>query len=395
MEDRDLMKIIEVRKPGEKKGKVRALLLFSGGLDSILAGKLLEEQGVEVVCLTFCSQFFGAEEVRRVADEQGWPLVVVDISQEQIQVVENPRYGYGRNMNPCLDCHGQMVRIAGELLAKYQADFVATGEVVGERLKSQNRQALEIVEKLSGIKGLVLRPLSARLLRTTLPEEKELVERQRLLDISGRSRKRQLELAEKYSLKEYPTPAGGCLLTDPVFSARLKKLQRWRGRLLSEDIELIKTGRVFFEEGGLIVVGRDEQENERIKQKVLGSDVIIVTSGVKGAKGPLTVVRLKSQLEATMKVTGDGDLKWLDEIRDDSLAGREGDISRIQRRGSVTDEAEAGGGLTGLPPVVKKAALLTLRYSQGRHRESGQVVIVWSGRSFRQEFSRPDWEPYL
>ncbi|MGB9892969.1 MAG: hypothetical protein ACPLRA_01040, partial [Candidatus Saccharicenans sp.] len=191
------MEIIEIRKPGEKKN-TRALLLFSGGLDSVLAGKVLEEQGIEIVGLTFKSQFFGADMAIRAAQDLGWPLLVVDISREQIRIVEQPKYGYGRNLNPCLDCHGQMARIAGELLGKYQADFVATGEVIGERPMSQNRQSLGIVEKLSGIKGLLLRPLSAKLLPATLPEEKGLVDRERLLDISGRSRKRQLELAEKF-----------------------------------------------------------------------------------------------------------------------------------------------------------------------------------------------------
>lgn len=393
------MKIIEVRKPEKKKRQVRALVLFSGGLDSLLAAKLLEEQRVEVLCLTFCSQFFGAEEAQKAAAEQGWPLVVIDISQEQIPIVENPKYGYGRNMNPCLDCHGQMVRIAGQLMSEYAADFVATGEVVGERPKSQNRQALQIVEKLSGIKGLVLRPLSAKLLPETLPEKKGLIEREKLLDISGRSRKRQLELAEKYRLKEFLSPAGGCLLTDPAFSAKLKNLQQWRGRLLSEDIELIKAGRVFFEEEGLIIIGRNQQENEKIKEKAQESDVIILISAVEGVKGPLTVVRLKSQSAATLRAAGKADLGWLkegEEIRDDDRVGWANDSGQIQKGSSKVGLAELGEGeIASKFSVVKKAALLTLRYSQGRHRESGQVEIFWSGRSFKLEFSRSDWQPYL
>lgn len=356
------MKVKEVRKPEEKKSQARALLLLSGGLDSVLAGKVLEEQGVEVVAVTFRSLFFGPREAIKAAEEQGWPLLVVDITEEEIKIVEKPKYGYGRNMNPCIDCHGQMVRLAGELLEKYQADFVATGEVLGERPKSQNRQALGIVEKLAGLKGLVLRPLSAKLLPPTKPEEQGLVDRERLLDISGRSRKRQMEMAAKYGIKEYPTPAGGCLLTDPTFSDRLKKLLKWRGRLLADDIRLIKNGRVFFEDDGIIVVGRDERDNEKVRKSALDSDIIITTAEV---KGPLTVVRLHEDKERANSEANDA-------------VGRAG-----------------AGEMNKDEPVVRKAALLTIRYSKAKAAEEAAVIMSWKEMKEVRKFRKEEWEQYL
>ncbi|MCX8160741.1 MAG: tRNA 4-thiouridine(8) synthase ThiI [Candidatus Saccharicenans sp.] len=413
------MKIIEVKKPGEKKKRARALLLFSGGLDSILAGKVLEEQEIEIVALTFRSQFFGAGEAIRAIEELGWPLVLVDISREQIEIVENPRYGYGRQLNPCLDCHGQMVRIAGGLLERYQADFVATGEVVGERPKSQNRQALGLVEKLSGIRGLVLRPLSARLLPATIPEEKGLVDRERLLDISGRSRKRQLELAEKYGLKDYPTPAGGCLLTDPGFAARAKQLIKWRGRLLPEDIELIKTGRVFFEPDGLIVVGRNERENEKIAGIAGEADILVTTAGI---KGPLACVRLKEAgpLSAGREAKSDRDREdgaavageYFSEWRADQGSlippGQEGEgdrkgmaltrmVRQIQEGIRSVERQEPMNAKSNIPcqGAVHKACLLVIRYSRAREKERASAAIIHRGMVLELEFCQAHWKKYL
>lgn len=415
------MKILEIREPGEKKKKARALLLFSGGLDSVLAGKVLEEQGIEIVCLTFRSPFFEAREAIRAAGEQGWPLIKVDITLEQIQIVENPKYGYGRQLNPCIDCHGQMARIAGELLLRYQADFVATGEVLGERPKSQNRQALGLVEKLSGIKGLVLRPLSAKLLVPTLPEEQGLVERDKLLDICGRSRNRQLELAEKYKLKEYLTPAGGCLLTDPGFSARARQLRHWRGALWPEDIELLKAGRIFFKPAAMIAVGRDEQENNSLIRIAMETDILVTSSGI---KGPLAVVRLKAEEksdkdfkgeeerkpELTFGVVASEELKAGGQMVTASVAGgdeektekaRKWDLSVIVRQiqeGKLAPEmaelkSEAAKILK--IPGVREACLLVIRYSRARGLERAAAAVIWRGKAFRLEFEKADWEKYL
>jgi tRNA U34 2-thiouridine synthase MnmA/TrmU len=339
-----LKEIISV--PPKKKDSVRAILLFSGGLDSALAGLVLQDAGVEIVPLTFKSPFFGYEKALELARELNWPLVVADITFEQLRIVEKPKYGYGKNMNPCIDCHAQMVRIACGLLEKYQADFVATGEVLNERPKSQNRWALEIVAEESGCKQLLLRPLSARLLPPTELELKGLVDRSKLLDISGRSRRRQFQLAEKYGLKNYPSPAGGCLLTDPVFSSRLRKLMSWRGFLKPEDIELVRFGRNFFEGDFWIVVSRNESETKALEKLPLESDVRITTADV---PGPLSIVRFRDQNPAR----------------------------------EIIENA------------IKIASLLTIRYSKAREKEKASVKVIAFGSERVLNFKYEEWKPYL
>lgn len=325
-------------------GKKRAMLLLSGGLDSMLAGVILEKQGIDVLPVSFKSSFFGTCKAHAIAWRMDWPLIEVEIYEEQIQIVENPKYGYGKNLNPCIDCHAQMIRIAGNLMDKYGASFIATGEVLWERPKSQNKEALEIVEKESGFEGLVLRPLSAKLLKKTIPEIEGWVDRSKLYDISGRSRKRQMELAEKFGIKEYPTPGGGCLLTDPGFSARLRKLMKWRGRLVVDDIELIKYGRHFFENGDWIVIGRDKYENKNLEALATEGDFLIVPIS---RKGPTTVVRSKNEQPSQ-----------------ESLL---------------------------------KAELLTIRYSQARNDYQAIVSIRRVGSSIVEERVHrfEEWQPYL
>lgn len=326
----------------KKKGSVRTILLLSGGLDSILAGLLLQEQGIDILSLGFESPFFSALNAEKASRKQGWPLLVADITQEEIEVVQNPRHGYGKNMNPCLDCHSLMVRKAGSLLPRFEADFVATGEVLGERPKSQNFKALCLVEKESGMEGLLLRPLSAKLLPVTEVEKKGLVDRQKLLDIRGRSRKRQLELASYYGLKNYPTPSGGCLLTDPGFSNRLKKLMEWRGNLRAEDIQLLKLGRHIFLRNHWVVIGRTKKENEKLKQCVLSSDIQMYTVS---KPGPISLIRtLNKGVEKT---------------------------------------------------VLREAALITARYSQARNDPAVKILIKTKGKEFFINLQRNEWEKYL
>jgi tRNA-specific 2-thiouridylase len=186
---------------------------------------------------------------------------VVDITAPHLEVLKNPRYGYGRNLNPCIDCHALMVRSALEMMGEVEADFVATGEVLGERPKSQNRQALELVARSSGAGDLLLRPLSARLLPETRPELEGWVERGCLLDLSGRSRRRQMELAEEWGIAEYETPAGGCLLTDAGFSGRLRDLMSRVPGFDGADAILMRVGRHTWAGSTLIVLGRRHEEN--------------------------------------------------------------------------------------------------------------------------------------
>lgn len=261
---------------------------MSGGLDSILAAKLLQEQGIEVEAVTFVTPFFTSKHAEDAAAMLGIPLHIVNITDEHLKMLKAPKHGYGRFMNPCIDCHALMIRRAGELMRQLGADFVATGEVLGERPKSQNRQALRIVEEESGFEGYVLRPLSAKLLDPTIPEKEGLVDRNRLLDIRGRSRKPQMELAKKYGIDTYPSPAGGCILTDPMFSIRLRNLYRVEEEPSAKDVNLIKIGRVFLsDEGALIIVARNEQENNELIATAEEGDMIFE---VEGYPGPLTII---------------------------------------------------------------------------------------------------------
>ena len=202
-------------------------------------------------------------------------------------MLRRPRYGYGKGMNPCIDCHALMLREAGKLGESFGADFLFTGEVLGQRPFSQTRPSLRAVEKASGCLDLLLRPLSARLLPETRPEREGLVDRTRLLDISGRSRKRQMALAEDYGLNDYPAPAGGCLLTDPIFSRRLKELLAHSPEPELREIELLKTGRHFRLHPNLkVIIGRNKKENEAIEALAETRDL---TARCLGFPGPVVL----------------------------------------------------------------------------------------------------------
>ena len=199
-----------------EKPKVKAIALLSGGLDSILTIKLLQQQGVEVIAVNFSSSFFSKKNAEAAAKQLKVKLINIDLSQgknfrEYLNVINNPRHGYGSAINPCIDCHIFMLKKAKALMPKLKAKFIATGEVLGERPMSQHAGALKLIEKESRLQGKLLRPLSAQLLPETEAEEQKLVDRNKFLDIQGRSRQRQLELAKKYNLK-FPTPGGGCIL---------------------------------------------------------------------------------------------------------------------------------------------------------------------------------------
>ncbi|WP_410208264.1 tRNA (5-methylaminomethyl-2-thiouridylate)-methyltransferase [Fusobacterium sp.] len=253
------------------KKKIRALALFSGGLDSALAIKVVKDQGIDVIALNFVSHFFGGkdEKSEKMAEQLGIKVEYVHFEPRHTEVVKHPVYGRGKNMNPCIDCHALMFKIAGELLEKYDAQFIISGEVLGQRPMSQNSAALEKVKKLSGMDELILRPLSAKLLPPSKPELEGWVDREKLLDIQGRSRHRQMELTEFYGLKEYPSPGGGCLLTDPAYSDRLRIIEKdgFLEEKYSFLFHLIKHSRFFrFEKGKYLFVGRVHEENEKITE---------------------------------------------------------------------------------------------------------------------------------
>lgn len=263
---------------------VRALAMISGGPDSILAARLIKEQGVEVIGICFRSYFFNEENAKRMTKQIGIRLEVVDFSKEHFEMVKNPSHGWGKNMNPCIDCHSMMMRYSGELLEKFNADFIITGEVLNQRPMSQNKSALNIVKKQSGFSEKILRPLCAKNLDPTPMEVNGLVDREMLLDISGRSRKVQMELADKWGIKDYPSPAGGCKLTDPNYSIRLKELVERKENVTEKDIHLLKYGRHFItDDKTKIIVTRTAEEGESIKVLLNKNDLMFLTSKYNGA----------------------------------------------------------------------------------------------------------------
>jgi tRNA-uridine 2-sulfurtransferase len=241
---------------------MKAIALISGGLDSTLAAKLIKEQGIEVIGLRFKIPFCPPR--NKDFSDIGIDIREANISDGFLEMMKNPRYGYGSQMNPCIDCKILMLCKAKEFMEQYGAKFIITGEVLGQRPMSQHKQALLNIAKRAGLEGLVLRPLSARLLPETIPEKEGWVKRDNLLSFSGRGRKQQIGLARIFGIKEYAQPAGGCLLTDPGFSQRLKDLMA-HGGLRGDDIELLKIGRHFrLSQTAKLVVGRNEKENERL-----------------------------------------------------------------------------------------------------------------------------------
>jgi NH3-dependent NAD+ synthetase len=299
----------------EVKKKKRAYVLTSGGLDSTLAVKMLQEQGIDVTGVYISTGFcinshqkktgrFNEEkaDVFKVSEELGIDLEVIDISQEYIPIITNPRYGWGKNVNPCIDCRIHMLKRTRELMEKNGFDFIATGEVLGQRPMSQRRHPSKIIEENSGLKGLLLRPLSAKLHRATEPEKNGWVNRETLGNISGRSRKPQMKLAEKYGLKTISAPAGGCcFLTDETYAVRFKDMLNDRKQLLSGDtsqpmelnsLMILATGRQIKIRRGLhLVIGRNEAENKLLEHYTQNQIILEALPDVPGPTAIIEVIK--------------------------------------------------------------------------------------------------------
>jgi len=264
----------------------KALGLLSGGLDSSLAALCLKRQGVEVTAVAFATPFFGAGKARRAAEKIGIPLLVRDIGAVHLEMVKHPHYGYGKNLNPCIDCHAMMFRLAGEIMVEQGFDFLFSGEVLGQRPMSQNLSALRAVAKHSGHPDCILRPLSARLLPETKMEEQGLVDREQLLDIQGRTRRRQEALAREWGLSGYPSSGGGCLLTEKHFSDRLRDLFTHQPDCNTCDVELLKIGRQFrLSARAKLALGRNQEDNLALAAAARANDVILRTPGLAGPVG--------------------------------------------------------------------------------------------------------------
>lgn len=284
---------------------VKALAMISGGLDSILAAKLVKDLGIEVIGICFKSYFFGSENAERMTKQIGIPLIVEDFSNEHLEMVKNPKHGHGKNMNPCIDCHAMMMNHTGRLLEKYEADFIITGEVLNQRPMSQNKSALDVVKKESGYSDKILRPLCAKNLVPTKMELDGLVDRSKLMNISGRSRKVQMELADTWGIKDYPSPAGGCKLTEPNFSKRLSDLLRHEEAPSEKSIELLKFGRhIRVSENAKIISTRTGEEAQEIKNYLSETDLILFAKDYTGTMVIVTGNPGNEDLEFAAKVTG-------------------------------------------------------------------------------------------
>ena len=264
----------------------KALGLLSGGLDSSLAAMCLKRQEIEVTAIVFVTPFFGSSKAERMARQLDIPLIVEDISKIHLDMVKKPHYGYGKNLNPCIDCHAMMFRLAGEFMAERGFDFLFSGEVLGQRPMSQNADALRKVANYSGHPDRILRPMSARLLPITPMEDQGLVDRTQLLDIQGRSRKPQEALAKEWGLTDFPSSGGGCLLTEIHFSDRLRDLFNHQPDCTVDDVELLKIGRQFrLSERAKLTLGRHQKDNEFIREAAHGAYIVLRALGVTGSLG--------------------------------------------------------------------------------------------------------------
>ena len=282
--------------------KKKVVALLSGGLDSQLAVRMMQEQGFEVSAVAIKTPFCDFDcgrgcgfEIRERADDLGVDLKTVYLGDEYIEMLKHPKYGIGAGMNPCIDCRSMMFEAAKKRMKEIGADFVISGEVLGQRPMSQHRRALGTIEKETDLEGRILRPLSARLLPPTIPERDGLVKREDLGMIRGRTRRAQLAMAKKFEIRDPPNAGGGCLLTDPAFGLRAKDLFGHTQTPTINDIDLLKVGRHFrLDAHTKLIVGRDKDENNVIDSLALESDIILEVADF---VGPTSLLRGETCLQ--------------------------------------------------------------------------------------------------
>lgn len=288
---------------------MKALALLSGGLDSTLAVKLMQDQGIDVVAVNFTSPFClcgkGGCGAVEVAKQLETPLKIVNVGREYLMIIRNPKHGYGKNMNPCIDCRIFMFKKAKRLAEEIGASFLFTGEVLNERPMSQHREALKIIEREAQLEGMILRPLSAELLPETIAEKEGWVNRKKLLGIKGRSRRQQIELAKEFDLKDFACPAGGCLLTYKEYAAKIKDLFDHKKNVRLKDVNLLKIGRHFRWGKNKIIVGRNEAENKQLTKMRGRNDYYFEVpncgSPITLLKGPKTKMAIRKAAAFTLR----------------------------------------------------------------------------------------------
>jgi len=290
---------------------MKAIALLSGGLDSTLSAKLVLEQGIELEALNFVTVFCtctsrGATCLasQKAVESLRIPLKVFNVSEEYLDVIKHPEHGYGSHMNPCIDCRIFMMKKAKAYMEASGSSFIVTGEVLGQRPMSQRRDAMRLIEREAGLEGLILRPLSAKFLPVTLPEKEGWVDREKLLDIQGRSRRPQIKLAGELGIRDYPCPAGGCLLTDPGFAKRMKDLMVHHPHFSLNDVHLLKFGRHFRLSPGIkLIVGRNEEENQKIETFAQEGDILLKLFHLPGPSSLLRGERDEKDIERAGGIT--------------------------------------------------------------------------------------------
>ena len=345
--------------------KIKALALVSGGLDSLLAARLIKEQGLEVIGLHFKIPFCKLD-IKTSLPDIGIKIIEVDLGAEFLGLIQGPRYGFGSNMNPCIDCKILMFTKARECMVRLGARFIITGEVLGQRPMSQNKQALRLIKQNSGLDDLLLRPLSAKFFSPSLPEREGWVERARLLDFNGRMRKPQMQLAKKLGIAKYANPAGGCLLTDPCFSKRLKELLAHQ-ELNLENLELLKVGRHFrIGKNSRLAVGRNEDENNLLMRLAGPGDYLFhpqddLAGPVSLARGPVgeELLDLCSQITCAYSDTAGAD-----------------EIDVFYRQALQPVALPNGGQTTALQPVALPSGGQTTALQPGEEEKARRTRCV-------------------
>ena len=255
-----------------KNNLIKAIILFSGGLDSTLAVRILQKQGIEVEGLNFRTPFGCCREpTHKIAQELGLKVTYLNLTNDYLRVIENPKYNYGRSVNPCVDCRIHMFRIAKRFMIETNAHFIVSGEIVGQRPNSQRKDCLKAIENNSNLQDLILRPLCAKLLPPTLPERNGWVNREKLYAFHGRGRRGLIELGKKLGLTQFPTPSIGCLLTDKNYGSRVRDMWEYQPQPISlRHYELLKIGRHFrLGDHTKIIIGKNEKENKKLKKMAL------------------------------------------------------------------------------------------------------------------------------
>jgi len=298
-----------------------ALALFSGGLDSLLAVKLVEQQGIKVIPVCFESPFFSCKKAIQTGKQNNIFVNVIHFEQDYLDMIHDPKHGYGKNMNPCIDCHAFMYKKLGDMMEKYGADFLLSGEVLGQRPMSQHMNGLNAVAKWSGYKDVIVRPLSQKLLPDTKPIREGWIDKNLLLDLQGRNRTPQIELAKKFGIKEYPTPAGGCLLTDPGYSQRLRDLKE-HDMFALRFITFLDVGRQFrLNDSTKLIIGRNQNDNEymeKLLEKNANQDIVLKAKDI---PGPIGILQSRSEIasEEVVQLAAVILVRYLSKVNDEAV----------------------------------------------------------------------------